>query len=145
VRTVHSTLAIIAQQVDTFQIVDLGNVFLFQRGERFAQRRMVSFISLATSFHQESGLHVAILDQQNRGIGVSVAEQLYSRNGALGDIRQAIQHEDSGVEFGHELQHLRFHAPVAGEAEIDHLAIKRPPEHGHMRHARARCPDPMRD
>ena len=54
-------------------------------------------------------------------------------------LRQAIQDEHRGVEFSYKLHHLRFHTPVAGEAEIDHLAIKPPPQNRDMRHARARC------
>ena len=92
-----------------------------QCGERLAQRSMVGLISLAPRFHQESSLDVAILHQQNWRIGVSLAKQFHARHSALRDelrahIREAIQHKDRGIELGHKLHHLRFHAPIAGEA-----------------------------
>jgi hypothetical protein len=81
---------------------------------------------------------------------VGFAEHLDARHDALGDllrihIRQTIQDKDGGVEFGHKPDYLGLHSPVAGKAEVDNLAIKRPSQHRNMRHASARRPDPVRD
>ena len=41
---------------------------------------------------------------------------------------QAIEHVNSGVEFGGEIGHLHFHFAVAGKSEVDRRPMKAPAE-----------------
>jgi hypothetical protein len=45
-RAVHRALAVVAQQIGAFQIVNLSHILRFQRGKCLAQRRMVRLIRL---------------------------------------------------------------------------------------------------
>jgi plastocyanin len=81
-RAVDRTLAVIAQQVGAFQIVNVRRLFRLQCGERLAQRGVVGLISIAARFNQKSGLDVAMLHQQTFRTTVALAVAGFGCNGA---------------------------------------------------------------